>query len=245
MIGDLTAEVDEEIMVECTVSLHAYVVDTTAMNADVDLQATIDNLSNTLFTLKDEVGGLPAVGSIAIIEMKRASVDREVENKDFQVNVADQSATQAILTSALDRLKMLLVAKAVFVLKSKSDKKSLLSGQQDTGSFLTYKKNDKSDGVMGRIQRVNEDVKALASEATAVQQEVENAYETFISDSNKSTAGKCKSIAEIMEMGTQDNALVTAMGAMKGVMADLEPLFYNMRRTSALTERRARPFPRT
>ena len=132
------------------------------------------------------------------------------------------------------------------MLKSKSDKKSLLSGQQDTGSFLIYKKSDKSDGVMGRFQRVIEDVKALACEATAVQQEVENAFETFISDSNKSTAGKCKSIAEITaEMGTQDNALVAAKGSMKGVMADLEPLFYNMRRTSALTERRARPFPRT
>ena len=38
---------------------------------------------------------------------------------------------------------------------------------------------------------------------------------------------------------------MTAMGAMKGVMADLESLINNMRRTSALTERRARPFPRT
>ena len=87
---------------------------------------------------------------------------------------------------------------------------------------------------------------ALACEATAVQQEVVNAYETFISDSNQSTAGKCKSIAEISaENGTQDDALVTAMGARKGVMADLESLINNMSRTSALTERRARPFPRT
>ena len=53
-----------------------------------------------------------AVGSIAMIEMKRASEDRVVENKDFQVNVADQCATQAILTNALDRLKMFFVAKA-------------------------------------------------------------------------------------------------------------------------------------
>ena len=50
--------------------LHANEVDTTSMHAEYDdLQATIDNLSNTLFTLKDEVGGLPAVGSIAMIEI--------------------------------------------------------------------------------------------------------------------------------------------------------------------------------
>ena len=226
--------------------LHANEVDTTSMHAEYDdLQATIDNLSNTLFTLKDEVGGLLAVGSVAIIEIMRASVDREVENKDVLVNVADLCATQAYLTNALDRL-MMFVAKAALVLKSMSDKKSLLSGQQDTGSFLTYKKNDKSDGVMGRIQKMIEDVKALACVATAVQQEVDNAYETFISDSNQSTAGKCKSIAEITaEIGTQDDALVTARGARKGVMADLESLINSLRRTSALTERRARPFPRT
>ena len=103
-----------------------------------------------------------------------------------------------------------------------------------------------SDQEILRIHKMIEDVKALACEATAVQQEVENAYETFISDSNQSTAGKCKSIAEISaENGTQDDALVTAMGARKGVMADLESLINSMRRTSALTERRARPFPRT
>ena len=116
MIADLKAEGDEEIKTwdECTVYLHANEVDTTAMYAEKDdLQASIDYLSNTLSTLKDEVGGLMAVGSIAMIEMKRASEDREVENKDFQVNVADQCATQVILTNALDRLKMFFVAKAV------------------------------------------------------------------------------------------------------------------------------------
>ena len=83
-------------------------------------------------------------------------------------------------------------------------------------------------------------------EATAAEQDVQNAYETFISDSNMSIAGKCMSIAVMTaETGTQDEALVTAKGALRGVMADLESLNNSMRRTRAKTERRARPFSHT
>merc|ERR1719261_875101 len=155
-----------------------------------------------------------------MIEMKRASEDREIENKDFQVTVADQRATQAILTKALDRLKAFYAAKAAALVQSKS-----LLRKQDPGSFQTYKKNEKSGGVMAMIQGVIDDAKALENEAIAAEQDAQTAYETFISDSNKSIAVKSKAIAEkTAEMGTQDEALVTAKGDMKGVMADLESL---------------------
>jgi hypothetical protein len=227
MIYDLKAEGDEEIKTrdECTANLHANEVETTAKYAEKDdLQATIDDLSNTIYALEDEIAGLKAEVFTAMMEMKRASEDREIENKDFQVTVADQRATQAILTKALDRLKE-FYAKAALVQKSKADKKSLLSSKQDPGSFHTYKKHEKSGGVMGMIQGVIDDAKALENEAIAAEQAAQTAYETFISDSNKSIAAKSKAIAEkTAEMGTQDEALVTAKGDMKGVMADLESL---------------------
>ena len=40
------------------------------------------------------------------MQIKRASEDRELENKEFQQTVADQRATQGILKKALDRLKV-------------------------------------------------------------------------------------------------------------------------------------------
>merc|ERR1719456_1739754 len=97
MISDLKAEKDEEIKFrdECTENLHQNEKDTTAKYAEKDdLQATIDGLSNTIATLKDEISNLKAEVATAMIEMKRASEDREIENKDFQVTVADQRATQ-------------------------------------------------------------------------------------------------------------------------------------------------------
>ena len=75
------------------------------------------------------------------------------------------------------------------------------------------------------IQGVIDDAKALENEAIAAEQDAQTAYETFISDSNKSIAAKSKAIAEkTAEMGTQDEALVTAKMDMKGTMADLESL---------------------
>ncbi len=66
--------------------------------------------------------------------------------------------------------------------------------------------------------RIDDD-KDLESEAVAAEQDAQSAYEEFISDSNKSIAAKSKVIAEkTAEMGTQDEALVTAKGDMKVTM---------------------------
>merc|ERR1719261_227715 len=142
MVDDLLAEKEEEIKFrdECTKNLHQNEMDQTAKYAEKDdLQANIDDLDNTLSTLKDEVASLKSQITESQIAMKRASEDREIENKDFQETVADQRATQAILTKALDRLKQFYANKALVQLKAKA------SSKQDPGSFTTYKKNEKSD----------------------------------------------------------------------------------------------------
>merc|ERR1719236_289398 len=55
-------------------------------------------------TLTDEIAALAAFIAQTNVEMKAASENRELENKDFQVTVADQKATQTILTKASDRM---------------------------------------------------------------------------------------------------------------------------------------------
>merc|ERR1719456_1900887 len=75
------------------------------------------------------------------------------------------------------------------------------------------------------IQGGIDDSAALEKEAIHAEQDAQTAYETFISDSNKSIAAKSKAIAaKTATKGETDEALVTAKGDMKGVMADLESL---------------------
>merc|ERR1719281_615485 len=63
-----------------------------------DLEVTIDELSKAMEVLKMEVAEMQ-------VQMKRAGEDREKENKNFQMEIADQRATQKLLAAALGVLK--------------------------------------------------------------------------------------------------------------------------------------------
>merc|ERR1719498_1241679 len=63
-----------------------------------DLTSTIDTLTAAINTLKAEIAEMQ-------VQMKRAGEDREKANKEFQVTVADQRATQKLLTQSLNVLK--------------------------------------------------------------------------------------------------------------------------------------------
>merc|ERR1719155_371545 len=108
MIDQLTKESADEIKKKdmCISEISSNEAQTEAATRDKDeaiekieaLEATIDALTKEIAELKLQV----ADGKTA---MKRAGEDRELENKDFQLTIADQRATQKVLTAALDILK--------------------------------------------------------------------------------------------------------------------------------------------
>merc|ERR1712190_186853 len=59
-----------------------------------DLEAQIDALAEAIDTLKSEIAEMQ-------VQLKRAGEDREKQNKEFQMTVADQRETQRLLTAAL------------------------------------------------------------------------------------------------------------------------------------------------
>merc|ERR1719238_1098668 len=90
----------------CTSEIKANEKETAAKHElKADLEQKIDDLSSMISTLTDEIAALNALVAQTNVEMKAASENRELENKDFQVTVADQKATQAILKKAVDRMK--------------------------------------------------------------------------------------------------------------------------------------------
>merc|ERR1719329_780149 len=82
-----------------------------------DLEQTISDLTKAIDQLKSEVAEMQ-------VQMKRAGEDREKENKEFQTTVADQRATQKLLTAALNILKGFY---------SKKVKAALIQTQQPAG----------------------------------------------------------------------------------------------------------------
>merc|ERR1719254_272354 len=73
--------------------------------AKQDLIAKIEDLELTIKTLTEEIENLKAEVAEMQVQMKRAGEDREKENKEFQMTVADQRATQKLLAAALNILK--------------------------------------------------------------------------------------------------------------------------------------------
>merc|ERR1719313_110650 len=70
-----------------------------------DVQAKIDDMTMTIDTLSKTMEGLKLEIAEMQVQMKRAGEDREKENKNFQMEIADQRATQKLLNAALGVLK--------------------------------------------------------------------------------------------------------------------------------------------
>merc|ERR1719510_1417211 len=70
-----------------------------------DLTAKIEDLELTIKQLTEAIDALKAEIAEMQVQLKRAGEDREKENKEFQMTVADQRATQKLLTAALNILK--------------------------------------------------------------------------------------------------------------------------------------------
>merc|ERR1719269_497052 len=79
-----------------------------------DLTSTIDELTKSIATLTSEIAEMQT-------QLKRAGEDREKENADFQLTIADQRETQKLLTNALNVLKAVFDKKSFVQTKAKQE----------------------------------------------------------------------------------------------------------------------------
>jgi chromosome segregation ATPase len=179
-----------------------------------DLEMTIKQLTDAIEQLKSEIAEMQ-------VQLKRAGEDREKENKEFQMTVADQRATQKLLTAALNILKGFYEKKA---------KAALLQIDQPAGpppppGFEAYKKNAAAPGVMGMIQQIINDAKAMEAETIRSEEDAQKAYEDFVKDTNASIEAKSKDIVNKSETKAKAEAdLVEAKENKEAVMLELEQL---------------------
>merc|ERR1719443_2063433 len=131
--------------------------------------------------------------------MKRAGEDRELENKDFQLTIADQRATQKVLTTALDILKG-FYDKAALVQRSKQE--PYVAGPPPPTAFKAYEKQG-SGGVTGAIQSVIDDAKAMEADAIRAEADAQQGYENFSKDTNDAVDEMVRSITTKTEFKAQ------------------------------------------
>jgi len=192
-----------------------------AERAKSDLSAKIDDLAGTIAALTKAIDQLKSEIAEMQVQMKRAGEDREKQNKEFQMTVADQRATQKLLAAALNILKGFYAKKAAAALVQTEQP----AGPPPPPGFEAYKKNAAAGGVMGMIQQIINDAKAMEAEAIRSEEDAQKAYEDFVKDTNNSIEEKSKDIVNKSETKAKAEAdLVEAKENKEAKMLELEQL---------------------
>jgi len=207
MVEDLKKQQEEEVKFKahCESEFDSTEKETYAKTEiKEDLEATIEKLEKLLATVGDEIAAAKADIAATEVAIKQASQAREAENADYQTVVADQRATQEILKKALDKLNT-FYKKALLIQSAK---------QEPPVKFNAYKKNADASPVIGLIEQIVEDSKALEAEAVAGESKAQASYETFVKDSNAVIAN----LNEVISMKT--TAAATAKVDMEQAKSD-------------------------
>jgi DNA repair exonuclease SbcCD ATPase subunit len=185
-----------------------------------DLIAKIEDLELTIKTLASEIDTLKSEVAEMQVQMKRAGEDREKENKDFQQTVADQRASQKLLQAALNILKGFYEKKEAALLQKQEP-----AGPPPPPGFKDYKKNAASGGVMGMIQQIINDAKAMEAEAIRAEEDAQKTYEDFVKETNASIEEKSKAIVNKSEDKAKAETDLTQSNEDKeSVLLELEQL---------------------
>ena len=193
-----------------------------AQDEKSDLEAHIEDLKSTIDTLTKDIKTKEAEVAEMQVQIKRASEDREMENKEFQQTVADQRATQAILTKALDRLKEVY---GFVQTKAKAKQEPGADAPPPPPGFSTYKKNEGAGGVLSMMEGIITDAKIMETEAIKAEQDSQSAYESFVKNTNDSIASAQKAIVNMSEdKAKAEESLTQAEQDYKATMAELEQL---------------------
>jgi len=184
-----------------------------------DLISKIEDLEMTIKTLSADIDRLKSEIKESQVQMKRAGEDREKQNKEFQQTVADQRATQKLLNAALEILKGFYEKKAAALLQQEP------AGPPPPPGFKDYKKNAASGGVMGMIQEIINDAKAMEAEAIRSEEDAQKAYEDFVKETNASIEAKSKEMINKTEEKAKAEADLTESNESKeNALLELEQL---------------------
>lgn len=179
-----------------------------------ELETSIAAVTEHIATLKSEIGEMQ-------VQMKRAGEDREGQNKEFQMTVADQRQTQHLLDAAL---------RVLGEFYSKNKKALAQVGQAPVGppppaGFDAYTKSEGSSGVMQMIKQIAEDAKAMEAQAIKSEEDAQKAYESFVKETNASIEAKSKEIVSKSDVKAgMENDHVQAKTSKEEVVGELERL---------------------
>jgi hypothetical protein len=223
MIAALLKEKEDEIKHKdfCVDELNENQLETEKKERDKsDTELLISELEAHIKKLAEEIEALKGEVAEAQLQLKTAGEQRDEANKEFQLTVADQRATQKLLKAALGVLEEFYGEASA----------SLLQRQEPVGpppppGFADYKNHEGSVGVMKMITQIAEDAKAMEVAALKAEEESQAAYVAFVEETNALIDCKEKEIINKAEEKAKTEAeLVKQKEILDSIIADLERL---------------------
>merc|ERR1719329_74194 len=200
MIAELKKQQKEEVEKHdaCTKDLQENEMELMTKDKEKeDLVALIKDLEAQIKQLTKDIEDLKASIDFAKVELKRAGEDRKTENKEYQQVVADQRATVAILTKALDRLKEFYAPKMLLQRSARIQKHQQVQAPPSAGK--EYSNNAASGGVMSTIEMIIQDAEAADAEAMKAEQSSQAAYAELVANTNQELTEAANSVTKKSE----------------------------------------------
>jgi len=236
MIAHLLKEKEDEIKHKdfCIDEFNANQLQTEHKEREkLDAESKIEDLKMTIEGLSKEIASLKAEIEVLQLELKKAGVDRAEENKEFQETVADQRATQKLLGQALTVLKGFygLLQRRGQGIETKMVQQEQEQGPPPPPGFKTYSKSKASGGVMGMIEQIINDAKAMEAQAIHDEETAQKAYESFVKETNLVIAKTHKELTnKSLEKAQAEQDLADTEQVLQNVELELEQLSdYNQR----------------
>jgi len=182
-----------------------------------DLSHQIDDLETEIKQLTDAIAAAKAAVAELQVNLQRANENRKAENLEYQGLVAAQAATKAVLHKALDRLATFYDAELL--------QKKKQAPPPEAAHLKGDVRNTGSSGVMSMIEKLIYDCDEITADSLKGEQEAQEQYETFITDTNASIKENTEAITTMSARKAQaEKELTEKQEELAATMTELEEL---------------------
>jgi hypothetical protein len=179
------------------------------------IEANVHNLEEVIKTLEDEIVDLGK-------QRDQAKVDRDAQNGEFELLVADQRKTQELLGQALAALKAAYSGGGSLVQVGSQVRLSGAADPQPKG-FGKMEKQRGSRPILALLEHIMADAHSMELQAIADEDSARESYQDFVQETVRGREAKQASIVDrTSEKAQADQDLAQAKSELEGTVAELE-----------------------
>jgi len=194
-----------------------------AKNSKEDLEQRIEDLKSFVQGAREEIAKAKQEILENHVAMKQAGGNRVSQNKEFQLTVGDQRATQTILKKALERLEEFYKSNAALLQRGRQEPGA--AAPASPAGFGEYKKAGGATGALGLLEMIIKESASTEKQAVADEQEAQSDYESFMKDSFATISALNGEITDKSEqLAKADGKLTLAETDLKSTQDDLNNL---------------------